>query len=64
MCSLPSKAQPKALPDLRNIRKGDTSRERLVIAHSEREEARKLEDFGEFRGSLDKGGIGFLGVLR
>ena len=55
MCSLPSWAQPKALPDLGNIRKGDISRERLVIAHSEGEEAWKLEVYAEFRGSLDKG---------
>ena len=62
MCSLPSWAQPIDLPDLGNIREGDISRERLLVAHSEGEEARKLENFGEFRGSLDKG-IGFLGVL-
>ena len=55
MCSLPSWVQPKALPDLGNVRNGDISRERLVVVHSEGKEARKLEDFAEFRGSLDKG---------
>ena len=55
MCSLPSWAQPKALPNLGNIRNGNISRERLVVVHSEGEEARKLEVYAEFRGSLDKG---------
>ena len=55
MCSLPSWAQPKALPNLGNIRNDEISRERLVVVHSEGKEARKLEDFAEFRGSLDKG---------
>ena len=55
MCSLPSWAQPIDLPDLRNIREGDISRERLLVAHSEGEEARKLENFGEFRGNFHKG---------
>ena len=55
MCSLPSWAQPIDLPELGNIREGDISRERWLVAHSEGEEARKLEDFGEFRGSFDKG---------
>ena len=63
MCSLPSWAQPKALPDLGNIRKGDISRERLVVAHSEGEEARKLEDLQSSEAVLTRG-IGFLGVLR
>ena len=40
---------------LGNIRNGDISREILVAIHSEGKEARKLETFGEFRGSLDKG---------
>ena len=43
------------MPKLGNIRIGETSRERLVIAHSEGEEARKLENFGEFRGNFHKG---------
>ena len=55
MFSLPLWAPPKALSDLGNIRNDDISREKLVIGHSEGKEARKLEGFGEFRGSLDKG---------
>ena len=42
------------MPDLGNIRIDKISRERLLVAHSEGEEARKLENFGEFRGSFDK----------
>ena len=55
MIRLPSWAQPKALSNLGNTRNDDTSREKLVVVHSEGKEARKLEGFGEFRGSLDKG---------
>ena len=43
------------MPDLGNIRIVKISRERLLVAHSEGEEARKLENFGEFRGNFDKG---------
>ena len=44
VCSLPSWAQPIDFPKLRNFRIGHISRENPVIAHSEGEEARKLED--------------------
>ena len=43
------------MPDLGNIRINKISRERLLVAHSEKEEAWKLEDFGEFRGIFHKG---------
>ena len=62
MCSLPSWAQPIDLPKLGNIRIGDTSRERLVIAHSEGEEARKLEDL-ESSEAIFIRGKGILGDL-
>ena len=55
MCSLPSWAQPKALLNFGNTSNDDISRERLVIVHSKGKEARKLEGFAEFRGSVDVG---------
>ena len=63
MCSLPSWAQPIDLPELGNIRQGEISRERLVIAHSEGEEARKLEYLQSSEAVLIRG-KGFLGILR
>ena len=43
------------MPDLGNIRIGDISRERLVIAHLEGEEARKLEDLESSEAILIRG---------
>ena len=55
MCSLPSWAQPIALPKLGNFRIGHISRENPVIAHSEGEEARKLEDLESSEAILIRG---------
>ena len=60
---LPPWAQPKALSNLGNISNDDISRENLVVIHSEGKEARKLEGFAEFRGSLDVGDRILEGVL-
>ena len=58
----------KALSEVRNIRNSDTSRIFLVTAHSEGKEARKLDAFGEFRGSCFSYSLamedGFFWVLR
>ena len=54
--------QPIDLPELGNIRIGKTSRERLVIAHSEEEEARKLENLQSSEAVLIRG-KGILGDL-
>ena len=47
--------QPIDLPDLGNIRIDKISRERLLIAHLEGEEARKLEDLQSSEAVLTKG---------
>ena len=62
VCSLPSWAQPIALPKLGNFRIGHISRENPVIAHLEGEEARKLEDLDSseaifLRGKRDSWGF-------
>ena len=53
--SLPLWAPPKPLAKLGDIRNHDISRICPVIEHSKVKESQKLEDFGEFQGSFDKG---------
>ena len=55
VCSLPSWAQPIAFPKLKNFRIGKTSRIFSVIAHSEGEEAQKLEDLESSEAILIRG---------
>ena len=55
MCSLTSWAQPIGFPKLGNFRIGETSRIFSVVAHSEGEEARKLEDLESSEAVLIRG---------